>query len=234
MLILALDTSTAVGSVALLADDEVLARASASVKGQHGELLIGTIACCLEEAGRTLSEVELLAVGIGPGSFTGVRVGVATVKGLAVSRGVPLIGVVSLAAMARGVGEGDGVVAPLVHAHRGEVYAALYSRGPEGPEPLLDPWSALPGVAAERIREAAVDRRVTLVGDGVRRYGPEIGAIVAGAVLSGPDLDAPSAVSVAFEGRRLFLARGPDDTAALEPLYVRPSDAKLPATPLVV
>jgi tRNA threonylcarbamoyladenosine biosynthesis protein TsaB len=231
MLTLALDTSTSVGSVALVADETVLARASATVKGQHGELLMGTIARCLEEAGRALPEVDLLAVGIGPGSFTGVRVGVATVKGLAVARGLPLVGVSSFAAMARGVGHGDGLVAVFAHAHRADVYAALYTPGPGGPEPLLDPFSSSPSAALERIREAAAGRLVTLLGDGLRLYRTEVLAVLVGAELSTADLDAPDAVSVALEGRRRFLTHGPDDTALLDPLYVRPSDAEPPVTP---
>jgi len=234
MLILALDTSTPVGSVALLSDETVLARASADVKGQHGELLIGTIARCLEEGGRTLADVDLLAVGIGPGSFTGVRVGVATVKGLALSNGLPLIGVVSLVAMARSVGPGEGVVAPLVHAHRGEVYAAVYRRDDAGPQILVEPFNALPAEAARQIREAAGGAPLLVLGDGYRRYAAAFGEHL-GVFDAAPEAhDAPDAAAIGLEGRRRFVADGPDDTAALEPLYVRPSDAKLPATPLEV
>ncbi len=234
MLVLSLDTSTPTGSVALLEGDEVLGRAWAEVKGKHGEHLIETLAACLEAAGRTLADVELLAVGIGPGSFTGVRVGVATVKGLALSRGLPLVGVVSLAAIARGTRARDGAVAPIVHAHRGEVYAALYTCGEDGPMERLAPFHALPVEAAARLRQAADGRALLAVGDGYRRFEEALGPALGPHETAPETSDLPSAEAVAREGLRRFRTHGPDDTARLEPLYVRPSDAKLPAIPLDV
>lgn len=234
MLTLALDTSTPTGSVALLEEEALLAEASAEVKGRHGELLIGTIAGVLEAAGRTMAQVDLIAVGIGPGSFTGVRIGVATAKGLSFANGVPLVGVVSLRAIACGLGPGEGCVAPLAHAHRGEVFGAVYRRGPGGPEEVLAPFHALPPAASRAVLDAAAGEPLLIAGDGYRQFEDQFEGPLAAAAKASPALDLPSGVSVGREGRRAFLADGPDDPALLEPLYVRASDAKLPVTPLKI
>ncbi|RLB54956.1 MAG: tRNA (adenosine(37)-N6)-threonylcarbamoyltransferase complex dimerization subunit type 1 TsaB [Deltaproteobacteria bacterium] len=238
MLVLALDTSTPTGSVALLDDEALLAEASAEVKGRHGELLISTIAGVLEAARRTIREVELVAVGIGPGSFTGVRIGVATAKGLAFANGVPLVGVVSLQAMARGLGANagdaaaDALLVPLAHAHRGEVFGAVYRPSSEGLEEVLAPFHALPLDAARAVTDAAAGAPLLVTGDGYRLFREQFQGALGDATIADESFDLPTGAAIGHEGRRAFLARGPDNPALLEPLYVRPSDAKLPATPL--
>ncbi|MBW2464255.1 MAG: tRNA (adenosine(37)-N6)-threonylcarbamoyltransferase complex dimerization subunit type 1 TsaB [Deltaproteobacteria bacterium] len=238
MLVLALDTSTPTGSVALLEDEALLSEASAEVKGRHGELLIGTISGVLEAARRTIREVELVAVGIGPGSFTGVRIGVATAKGLAYANGTALVGVVSLQAVARGLGAMSGdadrgaLLVPLAHAHRGEVFGAVYRQSPAGPEEILAPFHALPVDAARAVTGAAAGAPLLVTGDGYRLFQEQFQGILGDATIADESFDLPTGAAIGREGRRAFLARGPDDPALLEPLYVRPSDAKLPATPL--
>src|SRR4051812_2977434 len=121
MLTLALDTSTYVGSVSVTRGGELLAEWSAFVRASHGETLLPHVEQALTLAGVHLREVELLAVGIGPGSFTGVRIGVATAKGLALSLQKPLVGVTSLRTLAAGMPAGGGLLVPLLDAHKGEV-----------------------------------------------------------------------------------------------------------------
>jgi tRNA A37 threonylcarbamoyladenosine modification protein TsaB len=122
----------------------------------------------------------------------------------------------------------------MVHAHRGEIYAAVYERATEGPSEILAPFHALPAEAAARIREAAGERELLAVGDGYRRFEEVLTPALGRCEVGGDELDLPPAEAVAREGLKRFRAQGPDDTAALEPLYVRPSDAKLPAVPLEV
>jgi tRNA threonylcarbamoyladenosine biosynthesis protein TsaB len=158
MLVLALDTTTRAGSCALARDGRVLREAVSDAERGHAERLPGDLAALLERAGVPLGDVDVFAVATGPGSFTGLRIGIATMQGLALAAGKPLIGVSALDALAHVAralsgprGEphkarptGD-VVATWVDAWRGEIYAALYDPGREvepptvsRPEPLLE------------------------------------------------------------------------------------------------
>jgi tRNA threonylcarbamoyladenosine biosynthesis protein TsaB len=230
MLVLALDTSTFLGTVAVVRDGQLLAELGASVRASHGETLLPHVQRVLELAGASFSEVDLLVVGIGPGSFTGVRIGVATAKGLALAEGKPLVGVTSLRALARGMGHGEGLAVPVLDAHKGEVYCAAYERDAEGElVERVAPFHAAPGAAAERLRQIAPDATLWLAGDGLTRYGDAFRAPLGEPVLRAPRYaDVPRAACLAHEGVRLLERDGPADLAGLEPLYLRPSDAKLP------
>jgi tRNA threonylcarbamoyladenosine biosynthesis protein TsaB len=233
MLVLALDTSTFLGTVAVLRDGTLLSELSASVRASHGETLLPHVERALTLAGVSLGQVDLLAVGIGPGSFTGVRIGVATAKGLALAEGKPLVGVTSLRALARGIGPGSGLAVPLLDAHKGEVYAAAYALGGQGE--LLEvvaPFHAEPAVAAGRLRLAAGDQTLWLAGDGLDRHGSALLDPLGERVVRAPRFsDVPRAACLAHEGELMFMRTGPSDLARLEPMYLRPSDAKLPAIP---
>ena len=238
---LAMDTSTELGSVAVVVDGELRAELTARVRAKHGETLIPLVAEALRLASVDKRDVDLIAVGIGPGSFTGTRVGVATAKGLAVALDRPMVGVVSLRAIARGAT--GRVIAPAVDAHKGEVYVAVYERVmPPTPSALppapsreregelrlverLAPSHAPPDEAVALLAPYALPELVTC-GSGVRRY-PRFAEQLGAHTL--PSLfDAPRAAIVALEAIEKHAAHGPDDRARLEPLYVRPSDAKLP------
>lgn len=228
MRILALDTSTLVGTVAVLADGELRAEWSASVRASHGETLLPRLARTLEEAGLALADVDLFAVGIGPGSFTGVRIGVATAKGLALAEQKPLVGVTSLRVLARGMPGALRAIA--VDAHKGEVYCALYALGDDGVlHERVAPFHAPPERAARALREAAEDARVVIAGNGIARYGEALMSPLGPHFSRAPSYcDVPRAACLAHEAEVAFAQHGPSDLARLEPLYVRPSDAKLP------
>ena len=166
VLVLAVDTSTPIGSVALVEDGAVRAELAARVSAKHGETLLPNVARVLEEAGVTMSEIGLLAVGLGPGSFTGLRIALATMKGLALARQTPLVGVGSLLVLARGVGIGDRVVVPLVDAHKQEVFGAAYAEDANGAVlTLVALFHALPGPASEQLIAALAHETRTIVLD---------------------------------------------------------------------
>lgn len=126
---LAIDTTTELGSVALLDGGALVAEAAARVRARQGEVLLPHVARVLETARWTPRELELLVVTVGPGSFTGLRVGMATAKGLALAGGTPLVGVGSLRvlAAAAAVGQPAGtMVAAVLDAHKGEVFFAAW------------------------------------------------------------------------------------------------------------
>lgn len=234
---LAFDTSADVTAVAVLADDEVLAEDSAASAERHAETLLPRIEQCLSAAKLTLADIDVFAVGIGPGSFTGVRVGVATAKGLALATGKPIRGVVSLAALAVSALECEPadelLVAPILEAYKGEVFAALYAVRANECALLVPPFNAEPEAAARQIADAAQGRALRVLGSGCRRYGDRIAPLWdANVKLLEPAWDAPHARHIAREARRLLAVDGPSDLAKLAPLYVRDSDAKLPSAPL--
>lgn len=215
MLTLGIETATDVCAVALLSDDDLLAEASVRLPRSHGRRLAPLVAEALAHAGRPAADLGLVAVSAGPGSYTGLRIGMSTAKGLCLAVGADLVAVPTLHALAEGavpfVSEGPVVVA--LPSRRGEVYAAAFEvRGgalaPLRPETALDlsgaeAWLptgplAVCGPGADRLVDAAPDcdwRRLPV--------------------------DA-SAARVARLGRRRSEAGGPDSVAATEPVYLKP------------
>jgi tRNA threonylcarbamoyladenosine biosynthesis protein TsaB len=239
MNVLALDTSSDCSVVAVSADGRVTedngARAGDS---RHGDVLLPRIEAQLKSAGLTLGQLQLIAVGLGPGSFTGLRVGLATAKGLALATGLPLRGVSSVEVLARAVFElalpAPERVAVVIDAGRGELYSAGYERrGAElacvlpGERALVEP--ALARLATALPRSGAL----ALCGTGLRSHGAALRAALGDEPrFAEPAFDVPAGRQLADAARAALLAQGPSDLAALEPLYLRDSDAKLPAEPL--
>jgi len=234
---LAFDTSTPTGVVALLRGDGQVHQRSGPSQSKHGETLIPMIEEVLGEADVRVADLRLVAVGTGPGSFTGLRIGLATARGLGLARAVPVTGVSSLGVMAQRVAaEGAGLpVAAVVDAYRGEVYVALY--GADGGEadgaPLLPPFNAAPADAGEALQRALGGGPVTLVGDGARKYTAELSSVLGDQLRLAPQgLDTVCPVTLARVARGLLDAGGVDSLQPPEPAYVRGADAKLPDVPL--
>jgi len=221
MLVLALDTTTRGGSCALVGDDGPLAEQPGDAARPQAERLPADLAALLERAGVALRAVEAFAVATGPGSFTGLRIGIATMQGLAFAAGRPLVGISALDALAQmGAREAGGArLATWVDAWRGEVYAALYEDGREvipplvaRPETLLDDWPPAPtlfiGDGAEAHREL-ITRRLGSDGRVASPALPPLAAAIGGLALAA-------------------LAAGdrppPDE---VRPLYVRRPDAEV-------
>jgi tRNA threonylcarbamoyladenosine biosynthesis protein TsaB len=248
MHVLAVDTSTLVGSVAVLSDGALSAEIHAHVRQRHGEVLLPHVERALELAGIAPKDLDLLAVGLGPGSFTGTRIGVATLKGLALSLGAPLVGVSSLVVLARGLTAGEAVAVTLVDAHKGELYAAAYrvdarggvrADGAGGPRiittdvhEIVPPCHAAPDEAVRRVRDAIGDATPIVCGDGLRSHADVVRAHLGAFVEAPRTYDAPRASVLALCALDRFARDGASDLASLEPLYVRPSDATLPKRPL--
>jgi tRNA threonylcarbamoyladenosine biosynthesis protein TsaB len=234
---LAIDTSTDTPGVALCDGPNCVARtpidaASSSapvpMPGQHAERLLGIIDESMNRASWKKADLELVACCIGPGSFTGVRVGVATAKGIALGLGIPIVGVGSLEAMAYahrahltgGTSYQDHALVPLLDARKGEIFWAAY----DFDGALL----AGPGhLGAAQIADLVgrVPRpRITFLGAIAARLGLDPASVVAN-----PASDRPDPVAIARLAQAKLDERGPDDLDALEPAYVRPPDITLPA-----
>lgn len=220
MLVLALETATDVCSVALVEDDAALVSLTLRRPRQHAEQLVPLVQDALRYAGATLGDLAGIAVSQGPGSYTGLRIGVSTAKGLAAASGVPLVGVPTLEALALQAvpqAEPGDVVAAFLRSRRDEVYAAAFTVAPAPPLSPLREAAALPlpDVAAWLGTD---DRRRWLVGDGAP-------AAAAAGALSGTLLDAaavaPSASTVGRLGAERLRTGSADDLAAFEPAYLK-------------
>jgi tRNA threonylcarbamoyladenosine biosynthesis protein TsaB len=126
--ILAIDTSSVSGSIALVCDGSVAGELTVGNVGKHSIWLLGAVDEFLKDNGLKVSDIDLFAVGSGPGSFTGLRIGISTVKGLAWSLGRPVIGISTLEALALNVNEEDALICPILDARKKQVYSALFSR----------------------------------------------------------------------------------------------------------
>lgn len=126
MLILALDSTAAISTAALCEDDKKLAEYCLDTGNTHSETLLPMIESMLKTTGRTIDDIDLFAFTAGPGSFTGVRIGAATVKGLAFGRNKPCVGVSAPEALAYNLREFNGLICPVINARRSQVYNALF------------------------------------------------------------------------------------------------------------
>jgi tRNA threonylcarbamoyladenosine biosynthesis protein TsaB len=215
MKILALDTSTLQASVCVGEDENVRASRNHIVT-THSESLLLLIDECLRAAQLTIADIDVIACGAGPGSFTGLRIGLATAKGLCFAVDKPLVMVSSLAALALGAGEGPCCVA--VDAFKNEVYAARFDVHAEDVQLLGDERVLSPGELATELGAAAP---ITLVGNATQKYP----SLLLPGVRSLERL--PDAVHIALLGRPRARAGDFDDVATAAPRYIRPSEAEL-------
>jgi tRNA threonylcarbamoyladenosine biosynthesis protein TsaB len=222
MVVLGVDTATADAVVGVTADGEVIrdTRVEPGPDGRprHSQVLLPEIEHSVEVAGGW-KRIERIAIGIGPGSFTGLRIGIATARGLAQAREIPIVAVGTLAALARGIsakGVG-GLALPVIDARRGEVFAALFDD--DGAE-QWPPFVAAPDVLADRVRD--LGRAALAAGDGALRFASELEA--AGATVAPPEdpIHRVAARHVCAVGEAA--AEAPPDQ--IQPLYLRPPDAK--------
>ncbi|HET9703122.1 MAG TPA: tRNA (adenosine(37)-N6)-threonylcarbamoyltransferase complex dimerization subunit type 1 TsaB [Vicinamibacterales bacterium] len=224
MIVLALDTTTRAGSVAVAEDDRVLALVPGDASRTHGERLPAEIASALEHAGLSRDRVDLLAVAAGPGAFTGLRIGLAAMQGLAMTLGKPVAGVSALDALAAQVSDaGVAVIAPWMDAQRGDVFASLVdARTHRTIEAAL---TASPGAVADQWAAIIGDRSVVFIGDAVSRDAGVIAA--AGKGRWRIQAPGPLAPQIAVIGRRMAERGEAGLPHALTPIYVRRPDAEI-------
>ena len=226
MIVLAIESATELAGVALADDDGVIATASLARGRRHAETLAPAIAWVCTHGALELADVDAVAVDVGPGLFTGLRVGVATAKALAFALGRPAVGVTSLEVLAQAAAPSRGsvLVVPVVDARRAEVFAARL-RGSKGSLT----WEAPPArrtPAALAAELTALDEPYVLTGNGALRYRAELDvsphADWAGEDQAFPRPDALASVALAA-------ARGGAtvDAVTLAPLYLRDADTRI-------
>ncbi len=234
MLILALDSTALSGSVALCEDEALIAEYTVSTGHTHSETLLPMVEAVLNSAGRQVEEIGLFACTIGPGSFTGVRIGAATIKGLAFGRDVPCVGVSTPAALAENgyltAARENALICPVMNARREQVFNALFEARDGHMHRLCDD-RALPvtELAGELASDPAYEgRSVILTGDGTTMTRAALESVIgAERVICLPERDLRvNAYHVAQCALREYRAGAYTTAAALTPIYMRMSQAE--------
>jgi tRNA threonylcarbamoyladenosine biosynthesis protein TsaB len=223
MLVLGIESSTAVSSVALGSEEGIVASALLGRGKGHEQFLVPAIKFIFDEAEIPMRQIAGVAVGVGPGLFTGMRVGVATAKTMAQALRVPIIGIPSLDLLAYSVRHTSRLICACVDARRGEVFSAFYRQVPGGVQRLSEyvawPPSRLAGEVQARSEE------VLFVGNGALVYRDKL-----------PDSRAeyasysqafPTAGALVELAIPRFVREDTDPLLELEPLYVRKTDAEI-------
>ena len=227
-MILAIDTSSVSGSIALVDDVGLVAERTVSDAGTHSQWLMRNISGVLDDSGVKLSEIRLFAMTIGPGSFTGLRIGVSTVKALAWAEGKKVAAVSTLEALALNLPRSHVPVCPVLDARKGEVYTALYDTSGGSAEAIVKDGALAPDSLFGLLREKGFHSGpVIFTGSGLGAYSEEIKGALKGAVLAPEPLWHIRASNVALivKGRGLNGV----DPGQLSPVYLRKSEAELKA-----
>ncbi len=227
MRILSIDTTTTRGSVALSDDAVLIAQEQQGVPGTHSERLISSIDHLLTTAGWDRSSIEGIAVAIGPGSFMGLRIGLATAKGMALAIDCPIVGISSLASLSLNAKHFSGTVVSLIDARRGEIYTFACQFPKKGRQRVLLKESLLaPALLVKKLK--TIRGELILVGDGVFTYGDELAkALGAKVTIAQGGLSLSQAINLAILALPRFKNGKSDDLAALLPNYIRRSDAEI-------
>src|SRR5215510_7835084 len=235
MRVLGIDTATAPASVAIVEDRKLLAEGSAaeqrgsdqSARVGHSQILIPLIDGVLARANLSLCQLAAIAVSIGPGSFTGLRIGLSTVKGLAFAGDISVVGVSTLRALAARVHDWQGLICPILDARKSEVYAALFYRQAENLRRIGDDAVEPPEKTIEKVQARREGRPCLFIGDAVSVYGATIARALGqeGVLSSGKNYPSVAA-AVALLGAEKIARTGSESVESLAPRYLRSSAAE--------
>lgn len=224
MLILGIGTSTDQIGCAIGGHEGVIASFELRKGRRHAETLAPAIEFLCQQAGLALSQLGLVAVDIGPGLFTGLRVGMSTAHAIAYGRSLPMIGVSSLDLLAFPARMSNRLIAAVLDARRGEVYYSLYRPVPGGVQRVTEHKVSAPSEVASHL--VATGEEVLLVGDGAHRYA-DVFAAVGRAELADPALSFPSASALVQLAHAKALREDFERPSEVQPLYLRSPDAEI-------
>ncbi|MBI5190304.1 MAG: tRNA (adenosine(37)-N6)-threonylcarbamoyltransferase complex dimerization subunit type 1 TsaB [Nitrospirae bacterium] len=222
MKVLGIDTSTMLGAVGIVDGGELVAELRTNVEVTHSERLMLHIDGLLKSAGLVLADIDGFAVTVGPGSFTGLRIGMAAAKAMAYASGKPVAGVPTLDALADNMPYCRFQICPMLDARKKMVYAALYRQTNNGPSMIMQP-----SVLAPEELAAIIDRPTVFLGDGARVYrGVFEERLCCQAVFAPRRYGYPSGANVAFRGLKKIESGEAGDPMSLTPFYIRRSEAE--------
>jgi len=224
MKVLGIDTSTSCGSVGLIDDGKVISDYLLNIPATHSERLLGAIELVLREARCPIENLDGWAISLGPGSFTGLRIGVSTMKGLAFATGKPVAGVSTLDVLASQIPPTSHLICPILDARKKEVYTAFYRYGEENSLKRQSAYLAIrPEDLAKMIKEQTI-----FLGNGVRTYEEFLLNALPSLVIFPPaPLHLSHGSMVAKLGSELLEKGEYLDLPTFAPIYVRPSEAEI-------
>lgn len=227
MIILSIDSSTPVAGVAVLNEAQLLGEAMLNTKNTHSEKLLVLVDNLLKELHLTMQDITSVAVAQGPGSFTGLRIGMATAKGLAQGSGKKLIAIPTLDALAHRMSGTCDLICPILHAKRDEVYTAIYQSGSGGKVERLSDYQAVkPEILLADLAKQA--KNICFLGDGVAVYQELLQQKLASRMWLAPlDRRWPSAAAIGTLARERALAGDYDDLFGCGLIYIRRSEAEI-------
>jgi len=221
--VLAIETSTMAGSVALVDGDELVSEYLLNIDITHSERLLLAIDCVTQDSKISIDKVDGFAVSVGPGSFTGLRIGVSTIKGLAYAANKPVVGISTLDALAENISFTDYLTCPILDARKKQVYTALYNRDAKNrlikltPDLVIDPRELL-----KKIQE-----KVVFLGDAIKVYHTLIKEVLRDMAFFAPlNLRLPRAANIAKLSLDQFKKNNTLDLNTFTPSYVRLSEAE--------
>jgi len=222
--ILGIDTSTTCGSIGLIHDENVISEYLLNLSITHSERLLDAIDLVLGRTRCALADLDGFSISLGPGSFTGVRIGVSTVKGLAFAVQKPVVGASTLDVLASQVSPTPYLICPIIDARKGEVYAAFYRYEEFKHLKRLSEYQAIrPEVLSGMLKEPTI-----FLGDGAIKYEDDLkNSLKSLALFSPAALHIPHGSAVARLGAELLMRGEVLDLATFSPLYVRLSDAEI-------
>lgn len=223
MYILGIETSTKTGSVAIVSENGVIAQYSLSIEVTHSERLMSTVDRVLKDTGLAIADMSGFAVAIGPGSFTGLRIGLAAVKGLAFATSKPVAAVPTLRALALNLPFAAYPVCPMLDARKNEVYAAVYRFEGAALEQVM-PETAI------SIKELSqrMSGKIVCTGEAAHIYRLELQEQFGERALIAPiSAILPSAATVAAIGLEMITSGMQADPDNLTPLYIRRPEAEV-------
>ncbi|MDD5285890.1 MAG: tRNA (adenosine(37)-N6)-threonylcarbamoyltransferase complex dimerization subunit type 1 TsaB [Desulfuromonadaceae bacterium] len=227
MKILVIDTSTSMATVALAVDEKVVAESCFNSDRTLSARLIPEIMRILAITGVAAADIDLFASSIGPGSFTGVRGGVATVQGLALAAGKPCVGFSSLALLAMNFPFSSHPVCSLLDARKSEVYAALFDCSAALPNPLMNDCVMSPASFFDRLC-SATGKHILFAGEGAIKYRELIAERMPDRAIFAPfQLHISRAANATMLALDLFRRGESVEPSALLPVYLRASDAEI-------
>lgn len=223
MKLLAIDTSTILGGAAIMEDDNLIAETRINVKITHSERIMGEIDHILKQAGLKIDDIDVFAIAIGPGSFTGLRVGLSAIKGLVYATGKMLVSVSTLHAMAYSMPFSKYQICTLLDARKKEVYAGIFKWNDNDFIKIMNEQT----IKIDDLL-SAINENTIFSGEGSMLYKEHIKAkLGAAAIFAPPQNMVASPSSVAYLAMMKAKKEEFDDPITLVPMYIRKSEAEM-------
>lgn len=224
MIVLAVDTTTPVYTTAVVDTGILRAELFFNTSKKHSQRLIPMIDTMLKELNLEIKDIDLFAAASGPGSFTGIRIGLASFKTFSQVLNKPIVGIPSLDCLSRNIKNFTGLICPILNARKNELYNAVY-KGPDY-ERITDYRAISPAELVEKLLKS--EQEIIMLGDGISEYGDFFNKKLTNKIhFTSPDNNFPRASQTAYLGIEEFQKNKGDFTfKTVEPLYIRRSEAE--------